>query len=136
MARLPDWRPRLDRYLAEAARRPFRPGTHDCGLFAAGVVEAVTGYDPAAGWLRGRYCTLEEAQALCRARGHADHVAVIAAEFPEVHPVEALAGDLAVVINEEGEPVFGVVLGPRIAVLRVSGLGYCPRSDMVRAFHL
>ena len=41
----------------EAARtRPFSYGDHDCCLFAANVVEAMTGVDPATEW-RGRYCS-------------------------------------------------------------------------------
>lgn len=134
--RLTDWRRRLDRFMADAARKPFRPGEHDCGLFAAGAVEAVTGRDLAAGWLRGRYRTLDEAQALCRARGHADHVAVIAAEFEEIAPARAGLGDLAVIENEEGEPALGVVQGARVAVLRVAGLGFRPLTDAVRAFRV
>ena len=55
--RLPDWKTHLIAYLADAARKSYQPGVHDCALFSAGAVLAMTGVDLAAGW-RGRYTTL------------------------------------------------------------------------------
>ena len=57
MPRHSNWTAPLIEYLAAAARRPFKPGHHDCALFAAGAVAAMTGTDFAAQW-RGRYTTL------------------------------------------------------------------------------
>lgn len=42
--RLPDWPVRWRAYLCDVARRGFEPGIHDCGQFAAGAVEALTGH--------------------------------------------------------------------------------------------
>lgn len=39
--------------LSAAQRKSFSPGVHDCAIFAADVVQAVHGYDPAA-WYRGK----------------------------------------------------------------------------------
>ncbi len=44
----------LTDFLAEAVRRQFRWGQHDCMLFAADWARALTGVDPAAS-LRGAY---------------------------------------------------------------------------------
>ncbi|WP_299945368.1 hypothetical protein [uncultured Ruegeria sp.] len=41
--RLEDWPLRLDRLISEARDKPFEWGTHDCGTFAADVVETLTG---------------------------------------------------------------------------------------------
>lgn len=41
--RLPDWPERLAAYIAANRPLPFAWGTHDCALFAAGAVQAVTG---------------------------------------------------------------------------------------------
>jgi len=57
--RLPDWRPRLVSFVNSVRARPFAYGTHDCALFAAGAVEAMTGVDLAKDW-RGAYSSLKE----------------------------------------------------------------------------
>ena len=54
MTRLPDWPARLSALVAQAHRLPFAWGVHDCCLWAADAVVAVTGVDPAQD-LRGRY---------------------------------------------------------------------------------
>lgn len=54
MVRREDWPARLAEQIERARRRPFCYGEHDCFLFAANVVQAMTGEDPAA-QLRGAY---------------------------------------------------------------------------------
>lgn len=54
--RAADWEDRLRTYLDRVAEDPFRWGQHDCALFAAGAIKAMTGFDPAAD-LRGTYST-------------------------------------------------------------------------------
>ena len=68
MPRLSNWTAPLIEYLAAAARRPFKPGHHDCALFAAGAVAAMTGTDFAAQW-RGRYTTLRGGLRVIRRAG-------------------------------------------------------------------
>lgn len=58
----------LQRYLAQAARAPFRWGSTDCGLFLADWVLAATGCDPAA-HLRAAYACAQDADALLGAKG-------------------------------------------------------------------
>lgn len=129
-----DWRGRLRAYASAAARRPFVFGQHDCALFAAGAVEAMTGHDPASAW-RGRYTTQAGGLRVIRRDGHADHIAAAAAIFAEVAPAFAQVGDLAVVPGDGG-PVLGVVQGSWIWVLRPDGLGVAPLTDAVRAFEV
>jgi hypothetical protein len=52
--RLRDWQGRLARLFAERREASFEWGTHDCAMFAADAVLAVTGEDPAAEF-RGKY---------------------------------------------------------------------------------
>lgn len=132
MRRLPDWRPRLHRYLREVACLPFVAGHHDCCLFAAGAVEAQTGIDFAEGW-RG-YATLAEGMMRLRRAGYVDHVGLIAEHLPEVHPVEACEGDISIAQTDHG-PATGVVQGPAIYVLTpVAGMGFMPLSAATRLF--
>ena len=56
MQKLPDWEPRIAAYLDACATRPFAYGAHDCCLFGAGAIEALTGHDAGKPW-RGKYRT-------------------------------------------------------------------------------
>ena len=76
MTRLDDWHARLAAYVYEAGRTPFAYGAHDCALFAAGAVAAMTGTDLASDW-RGRYRTLAGGLKAVKRAGHADHVAQV-----------------------------------------------------------
>lgn len=68
LTRLPDWPARLSALVAAAHVQPFAWGTHDCCLWAADAVLALTGTDPAAG-LRGRYSQVQGAHRLLAAHG-------------------------------------------------------------------
>lgn len=130
--RRPDWRLRLSAYLSEVARRPFEAGRHDCALFAAGAVEAMTGENPA---LPIDYDTIRRGLVALRDAGFDDHIAFVAARFEEVHVSRAQAGDLAVIATAEG-PALGVVQGPNVYVAGRTGLGFVELLGAVRAFRV
>jgi hypothetical protein len=129
-----DWRGRLTAWLSTKARAPFAYGEHDCALFAAGAIEAMTGVDPAAEW-RGRYSTWRGGLRVLRAAGINDQVAAVAALLTEIPPSFAAAGDIAVVAGEGG-PALGVVQGEWIYVLRPEGLALVPFESASRAFEI
>lgn len=131
--RLSDWQTRLTAYLAQTEKTAFRPGRHDCALFVAGAVAAMTGVDHARGW-RG-YRSLKSGQAKLAAAGYADHIALIASVLDECPPAFAQVGDLAVVDGDGGDAM-GVVMGEVIAVLRPSGRGYVPLMAAKRVFRV
>jgi hypothetical protein len=118
-------------YASEAGTRPFRPGRHDCALFAAGWVRIATGQDHARGW-RSTYRSLKRGQQLLEEAGLADHVALAAAHLPEIASAFAQIGDLAVLDDQ----AFGIVAGEMIYCLKPQGLGLVPRSTMRRAFQV
>ena len=132
--RLPDWKTHLIAYLSDAARKPYRPGVHDCALFSAGAVLAMTGVDFADGW-RGRYTTLTGGLRVLRRAGFVDHVDLAAKHFEEVHPAFAHPGDLAVIASPLG-PVLGVLQGEGIYVLTPQRLGVEVRASASRAFRV
>lgn len=132
--RVPDWRDRLVAYLHSARQRPFEFGQHDCSLFAADCVAAMTGQDMAAKW-RGRYATMKGGLRVLRKAGFADHIALAAAHFPEVPPLLAQPGDLAVVPTDDG-PALGVVQGEAVYVLGPNGLGLVSIMSATRAFRV
>jgi hypothetical protein len=134
MTRLPDWRSRLRAYVEQKARQNFRPGTHDCAMFVAGGVEAMTGTDPAAEW-RGTYRSLKKARARLDEAG-TDMASIAAAQLPEVEPIFAQEGDVAVLDGADGHPAFGLVQGAFVYVLTPDGLGLVPLTDARRAFRV
>lgn len=116
-------------YAAEAGRRPFRPGRHDCALFAAGWVKIATGQDHARGW-RSTYRSLKRGQQMLEEAGFSDHVEFAASHLPEIAPAFAQIGDLAVLDDD----AFGINAGEMIYCLKPEGLGLVPRNAMHRAF--
>lgn len=134
MTRRADWKARLVDYLAASAQRPFRYGQHDCALFAAGAVAAMTGTDHADGW-RG-YGDLPSGLRRLRAAGHDDHVAFVASILPEIHPVRAMPGDVAVMPGDGGVAALGIVQGAGVYALRPQGIAVLPRGQMLRAFRV
>lgn len=133
--RRPDWRHRLVAYTAEVTRASFHPGRHDCALFAAGAVEALTGADYAAPY-RGRYTTERGGIRILRRDGYRDHIALAAAHLRKRAEGErARAGDLAVIPSDAG-PALGVVQGAAIYVLSPAGLALVPIGAAVMIFEV
>jgi hypothetical protein len=133
--RLPDWRSRLDDMLVRHTVMAFSPGLHDCALFAASCVAAMTGVDPAARW-RGQYATIEEGLRAVRADGFRTPEAVFAALFEPVAPALAQVGDIAVLAEVDGLAPLGIMLGEVIGVLRPEGLGWVSRMQAVAAYRV
>lgn len=117
-------------YLSSKAGMAVTPGEHDCAQFAAGAVAAMTGEDFSKGW---KYTSYAEGVAQLRKAGHIDHVAFTASLLPEIEPVMARVGDVAVVDSEQGQAL-GVYQGAGIYVLHEAGLGIVSRSKALRAF--
>jgi hypothetical protein len=104
--RLPDWEARLTDYLEPLRERPHVYGRHDCALFAAGAVQAMTGVDPIPE-LRGRYSTARGSIYALRKYGAGSLADTLTAKFGEpVHPAHAKRGDLVM-----DEKAVGVAMG-------------------------
>lgn len=91
MKRISTWEARLLDYIASVRREPFAWGTHDCCIFSAGAVEAVTGEDPMPEF-RGKYNT---ALGSARALDGKSLEEVLDEKFEEVPVGFAQRGDLA-----------------------------------------
>jgi hypothetical protein len=132
--RFSDWRSRLIQYLAAASRKPFREGQHDCALFLAGAVEAMTGVDYAAPY-RGRYTTLRGGMRILRKDGFADHIVLARAHLHEKPISFAAEGDGAY-LHAEGSVQLGLVQGAQVYVLRPEGLGLVPLTAATAALEV
>lgn len=120
---------KLSAYLEQVRRRRFRPGSHDCGMYAAGWVKALRGVDHGARW-RGRYRSMGKLAEVMAEEGFEDHVAYVATLFTEIPPAMAQTGDLAVL----DDSALGIVGSDRVFVLRPDGLGHVSRLRAQRAF--
>ncbi|WP_416368579.1 DUF6950 family protein [Tritonibacter mobilis] len=130
-----DWRSQLCAYLDAVSRSEFRPGSHDCALFAAGAVKAMTDVDLAVGYV-GKYRTISDGMALLRDEGIVDLSALVARHFSEIPPLKAGVGDLALVRGDAGADALGVVQGPSIFVLQQKGLGRVPLDEGIKGFRV
>lgn len=132
--RLPDWYERLKGYLADAAAKPFVEGKHDCALFLAGGVEAMTGTDYAARY-RGRYTTTRGGLRVLRKDGFADHIAFAANHLAEKPTAFLNVGDGAVVETDAGGSL-GIVQGENIYVLTPERMMLFPLMVATRGFEV
>lgn len=132
--RAPDWRRKLELYVAEAAVRPFAFGEHDCATFAAGAVAAMTGVDPA-GRYRGGYGSLTEGLQLLRAGGVEDHLDLADRLFEAIPVARARPGDLAAVATGEGDAL-GIVQGEHVYLVGPGGLRLVPLTEAARAWRV
>lgn len=133
--RLADWRPRLVAYLAGVAHTPFVMGSHDCALFVAGAVQAMTAVDPAAGY-RGRYSTAKAGLKAVLKQGFTSHEAVFAGLFAAIPPAMAAVGDIAVIDKPGDIAILGLFEGERIAVAGDDGLAFVPRALATSAYRV
>lgn len=134
MKKLDAWKQNLRAYLTEQAEKPFAFGRVDCGSFAGGAIEAMTGTNPHAA-VAGRYKTMKGALRALKRKGFADHIEYAASVLTEIDPLFASFGDIAVVPSPEG-PALGVVVGAHIEVRAPKGRGLVPLTDAVRAFRV
>lgn len=135
LVRREDWRSGLARFVERARSIPFEWGQHDCALFAAAAIEAMTGVDLASGW-RGRYRSAAGAARLLRQAGHRDLPGLVASHLAPVSPLLAAVGDIAAITGQDGRPALGVVLGAQVAGPGDRGLMFVPRADVGATFHL
>ena len=131
MQKLADWKPRLRAYLS-CPHEAFAYGSRDCGAWAGGAVEAMTGENPHSA-VAGQYKTMRGALRALKRLGHSDHVDLAASVLTEIDPMFACFGDIAVVDGLDG-PALGVVTGPHIEVMTTQGRGIVPLTDARRAF--
>lgn len=136
-----DWPARLNEAIAARLRVRFAFGAHDCCLFAADVVQAMTGLDPAARF-RDRYRTAHgAARVLKRAGGLEPLMEQIAAAhgMPEVPPLTAQRGDVVLLDAEPDtvNPALGVVAPDgRIAAAGPDWLAFLPLRAARRAWRV
>ena len=133
MTRCQDWPARLAAEIERARHARFRWGEHDCALFAADVVRALTGFDLAAEF-RGTYrSSLGARQWL---RKYCGLLVLATRKLGDPIPVAVAArGDIVARCDERG-PALGVCLGARCAFTGPRGLMFLPLAECVQAWRV
>lgn len=125
LARRPGWQDALAAAMCNAAMAPFEWGVNDCCLFTADCVAAMTGHDPAARY-RGAYRTYTgAARLIARAGGTAALVRKCLAAT-EIPAAQAGLGDVALVVQPNGEEVVAVHGGAGWHAPGIDGLLWMP----------
>lgn len=128
-----DWVSRLLAVVDDAQGRPFEWGQHDCCLFAARCIDAVTGSDWAVD-LELWYW--DESTALAYIKAEGSIRASVSRRFGEpVAPLLARRGDLVLVDSPIGEAVT-VCVGPSLVGAAPSGLTVLPLSAGLCAWRI
>jgi len=135
LTRREDWPSRLAAALEAARDKPFQWGVHDCGLFAADCVLAMTDVDPAAMY-RGQYSDEAGAvETMYLLSNGGLRAAWTKALGPAMNNVRmARRGDVALVSVDGAEEITGVVVGSRVACLARDGLVMIPSRCVVAAW--
>lgn len=123
--RLPDWEQRLAAWLEDVRDRPFQWGRHDCALFMAGAVLAMTGQDFGEPF-RGRYRSAAGAARALRRWGSGDLPSTLSAALgPAVPLALAQRGDVVMV-----EGACGLLMGRRALFAGDAGLVRRERTEL------
>jgi hypothetical protein len=117
--RLPDWQMRFAALVRERVQEPFVWGQHDCCLWAADCVLALTGFDPAQ-QLRGAYADERTAVRLVRHLGGMARIAQAALGAP-VGARLANVGDV-VLVTHTGQTILSVCNGATLLSPSMQGM--------------
>lgn len=142
MTRVHNWSLRLAEALEAAEKRSFAygggPDAHDCALFAADCVQAITGTDYAAE-LRG-YTSKFDAYRIVATYGSIEAMITALLGKEPIHPAFAGRGDVIVGIpklveGEDGECI-GICTGTHVAYPKDAGLALLPRTTAINVWRV
>lgn len=134
MNRLPNWYSRLFNLISEKENEQFKIGTNDCTIFAADVVNAVTGVDYAEKY-RGKYKTFKAGNELLKADGFESNIDFIEKNFEEIPASFSRAGDIGLIKVKRGFAVVAIMSGFAVAVSN-NGLQRYKISEVSKVFKI
>jgi hypothetical protein len=128
MSRVDNWPRALEEHIQNQMHRPFEWGVHDCLLFAASCVEAVSGDDPAIEY-RGTYSTALAAYRIIDDAGGFDALIDSCLGVDRVHINLAQRGDVVSRTDEKSRTSAGVCVGAVYVFTGPSGLVFLPKQE-------
>jgi hypothetical protein len=128
------WRKYLAANLYLKSMKPFEWGVNDCMILACDAIKAMTGMDPIANWLRGKYSDKHEAIAVVRGHFGLPFLETFEMVFETMgfQPSEKLEmGDVAFVRIENFDPEAAKLFGglTLATVFNDAGHVVCPGKD-------
>jgi hypothetical protein len=132
MTRIREWQSALAELIGARMSMPFAWGEHDCCLFAADCVKAITGHDPAAD-ARGSYSDERGAVRVLSKMGGLEQIAATRCG-DEVPPAMARIGD--VVLGMVDRECLGVCTGETWHVPSAGGLVARSMSEALKAWRV
>lgn len=129
-----DWQQRLSMEAIRLQNVPYEFGEHDCILFAANCVMAMTGEDPADD-IRGRYKTEIGAARIIKNSGFKSLGDMIADRLPEVAMDQVRRGDVVLCNGPHGE-FAAMVVGKTCVGPGRDGMLHIPLSQALRGYRV
>ena len=129
-----DWSKRFNMLIQVSHNKLFVWGTHDCCLFAADVVNELTGIDHAQ-FLRGRYRTHLGAARIIKKLGGVK-VIVENALGDEIQPLLAQRGDIVLIKTKEFGDTLAVCAGEYCFAPGYNGLAKVSIQEAVAAWRV
>lgn len=136
LQRTPGWRRRLETYIDSVINDPHEWGKHDCGLFLANCVEAITTVNPVEGLFES-YSTPQGAYKQLKRMGFDDYPSLIGDILDEIHPSGVRYGDV-ILLKVDGIIGWasGIVIGERSLVLMTERLGSVDTMEAHKAYRV
>jgi hypothetical protein len=134
VTRKQDWQLAFEKCVAENYHTPFEWGTHDCCLWAANLVLAITGHDVAVDF-RGKYSTAKEALEILEAGGGVAALWTKHLGAEPVPPLFASVGDV-VLADLNGQETMAVCNGDTLLATGTTGLCALPMSAAIKSWRV
>lgn len=134
LARKQDWQLHFEKCVSENYNKKFEWGTHDCFLWSANLVLAITGTDIAEN-LRGTYSTAKDAKHILKEFGGLAGLVTEYTGKEPVSPLLAAVGDL-VLTDYTGQHTMAVCNGETLLATGVDGLVSLPMSAALKAWRI
>lgn len=132
MKRLDDWRERLERTIESAKEKQGAFGIHDCMMFPANCVEAITGHNYAEQF--GKYESAISAARLMHQYGGIQGL-VTHALGEAIPPNWAQEGDV-IMVHVGGRETGGICVGNNCILVDERGVFAVPRDRILKAWRV
>jgi hypothetical protein len=127
-----NWQLDFEKTVSEHKDKAFIWGEHDCVLWAANAVLAITGFDAAEGF-RDSYSTALGAAKLLKDFGGMEALVTTKLEREPVAPAFANIGDVLLVL-QEGQPMLAICNGETMLAPGLDGLVALPTLSALKAW--
>lgn len=127
-----NWQLDFEKCVKENFYKPFKWGEHDCVLWAANCVLAITGFDPALEY-RDEYSSPIGAARILKDNGGME--ALVSEKFESVLPSFANIGDIVMILQNE-QPMLAVCNGETSLAPGAEGLIALPTLSAVKAWRV